>query len=67
LDENDSNNTMGAFLGLVWLVLRFLKMVLLMSHNKTKILELGIQDWDENNQIGLIWKIEWKQLTWDKI
>jgi hypothetical protein len=31
-----------------------------MSHDKTKTLELGIQDWDENNKIGLIWKIEWK-------
>jgi hypothetical protein len=44
LDEDVSNNTMGAFLGLVWLVLRFLKMELLMSHDKTKTLELGFQD-----------------------
>jgi hypothetical protein len=44
LDEDDSNNTMGAFLGLVWLVLRSLKMGLLMSHGETKTLELGVQD-----------------------
>jgi hypothetical protein len=44
LNEDDSNNTMGAFLGLVLLVLRFIKMGLLMSHDKTKTLELGIQD-----------------------
>jgi hypothetical protein len=42
LDKDASNNTMGAFLGLVWLVVRFLKMGLLMSHDKTKTLELGI-------------------------
>jgi hypothetical protein len=30
-DVDDSNNTMGAFLGLVWLGLRFLKKGLLMS------------------------------------
>jgi hypothetical protein len=42
LDEDDPNNTMGAFLGLVWLVLRFLKKGLLMPPDKTKILELGI-------------------------
>jgi hypothetical protein len=42
LDKDDSNNTMGAFLGLVWLVVRFLKMRLLMSQDKTKALELGI-------------------------
>jgi hypothetical protein len=53
---DDSNNTRGAFLGLVCLVLRSLKMVLLMSHDKTKTLELGIQDRDENNQIGFILK-----------
>jgi hypothetical protein len=58
LDEGDSNNTMGAFLGLVWLVLRFLKMGLLMSHDKTKTLELGIQDWEENDKMGCIWKID---------
>jgi hypothetical protein len=57
LDEDDSNNTVGAFLGLVWLVLRFLKMGLLMSHDKTKTLELVIQGWEENNQIGSIWEI----------
>jgi hypothetical protein len=34
-DVDDSNNTMGAFLGLVWLVLRSLKMGLLMSHEET--------------------------------
>jgi hypothetical protein len=44
LDEYDSNNTMGAFLGLVYLVLRFLKKELLMPHDKTKTLELGIHD-----------------------
>jgi hypothetical protein len=27
----------------------------LMSHDKTKTLELGIQDWEENNQVGFIW------------
>jgi hypothetical protein len=43
-DVDDSNNTMGAFLWFVGLVLRFLKMELLMSHDKTKTLELGIQD-----------------------
>jgi hypothetical protein len=43
-DVDDSTNTMGAFLGFVGLVLRFLKMELLMSHDKTKTLELGIQD-----------------------
>jgi hypothetical protein len=47
-----SNNMRGAFLGLAWLVLRFLKMELLISHDKTKTLELGIQDWEENNKIG---------------
>jgi hypothetical protein len=57
---DDSNNTMGAFLGLVWLVLKFLKKGLLMSYGKTKTLELGLQDWEENNKIGFIWKIEWK-------
>jgi hypothetical protein len=50
---------MGAFLGLAWLVLRFLKMGLLMSHGKTKTLELGLEDWEENNMIGFIGKIEW--------
>jgi hypothetical protein len=30
--------------------------VLLMSHDKTKTLELGIQEWDENNKRGLILK-----------
>jgi hypothetical protein len=40
-DVNDSNNTMGAFLGLVWLVSKFLKKGLLMSDGKTKTLELG--------------------------
>jgi hypothetical protein len=54
LDEDDSNNTMGAFLRLAWLVLRFLKMELLMSHDKTKTLELGIQDREENNKMGFI-------------
>jgi hypothetical protein len=67
LNEDDSNNTMGAFLGLVWLVLRFLKVELLMSHDKTKTLGLGIQDWGENDKIGFIWKIERQQLTWDRI
>jgi hypothetical protein len=43
-DVDDSNNTMGAFLWFVGLVLRFLKTELLMSHDKTKTLELGIQD-----------------------
>jgi hypothetical protein len=43
-DVDDSNNTMGAFLWFVGLVLRFLKMEPLMSHDKTKTLELGIQD-----------------------
>jgi hypothetical protein len=43
-DVDDSNNTMGAFLWFVGLVLRFLKMELLMSRDKTKTLELGIQD-----------------------
>jgi hypothetical protein len=60
LDEDDPNNTMRAFLGLVWLVLRFLKMELLMPHHKTKTLELGIQDWEENNKMGFIWRIAWK-------
>jgi hypothetical protein len=60
LDEDDSNNTMGAFLGLVWLALGFLKMDLLMSHDKTKTLELGVQDWEENNRMGFIWKIDWE-------
>jgi hypothetical protein len=60
LDEDDSNNTMGAFLGLVWLVLRFLKMELLMPHDKTKTLVLGIQDWEENNKRGFIWRIDWE-------
>jgi hypothetical protein len=41
-DVDDSNNTMGAFLRLVWLVLRFLKKGLLMSYGKTKTLELEI-------------------------
>jgi hypothetical protein len=67
LDEDDSNNTMGAFLGLVWLVLRFLKMELLMSHDKTKTLGLGIQDREENNKMGFIWRVAWKQLICDKI
>jgi hypothetical protein len=67
LDEDDSNNTMGAFLGLVWLVLKFLKKGLLMPHDKTKTLELGIQDWEENNKMGFIWRIAWKQLICDKI
>jgi hypothetical protein len=40
-DVDDSNNIMGAFLGLV---LRLLKMGLLMLPHKTKTLELGIQD-----------------------
>jgi hypothetical protein len=31
-----------------------------MSYDKTKILELGIQDWEDNNKIGFIWKIERK-------
>jgi hypothetical protein len=67
LDEDDSNNTMDAFLGLVWLVLRFLKMELLMSHAKIKTLELGIQDWEENIKMGFIGRIAWKQLICDKI
>jgi hypothetical protein len=67
LDEDDSNNTMGAFLGLVWLVLRFLKMGFLMSYDKTKTLELGVLDWEENNKVGFIWRIAWKQLICDKI
>jgi hypothetical protein len=43
-DVDDYSNIMGAFLGLVRLVVRFLKMGLLISHDKTKILGLGIQD-----------------------
>jgi hypothetical protein len=31
-----------------------------MSYGKTKTLELGLQDWEEINKIGFIWKIEWK-------
>jgi hypothetical protein len=49
-DVDDYNNTMGAFLGLVWLAIRFLKMELLMSHDKTKTLGLGILDWEEKQQ-----------------
>jgi hypothetical protein len=41
---DDSNNTMGAFLGLVLISFRFLKKKLLVSHDKTKALVLGIQD-----------------------
>jgi hypothetical protein len=44
LDEDDSNNTMGAFLGLVQLVSKILKKGFLMSYGKTKTLELGLQD-----------------------
>jgi hypothetical protein len=51
---------MGAFLGLVWLVFKILKKGLLMSYGRTKTLELGLQDWEENNKIGFIWMIEWK-------
>jgi hypothetical protein len=43
-DVDDSNNTMGAFLRLVLLVLNFLKKGLLMSYGVTKTLELGLQD-----------------------
>jgi hypothetical protein len=39
LDEDDSNNTMGAFLRLVWLVLKSSKREPLMPYGKT--LELG--------------------------
>jgi hypothetical protein len=67
LDEDDPNNTMGVFLGLVWLVVRSLKMGLLMSHDKTKTLGLGIQDWEENNKMGFIWSKVWEQLVCDKI
>jgi hypothetical protein len=42
LDEDDSNNTMGVFLRLVWLVLKFSKREPLMPYGKT--LELGFQD-----------------------
>jgi hypothetical protein len=43
-DVDDSNNSMGAFLGLVCLVFKFLKKGFLMSYGKTKTLELGLQD-----------------------
>jgi hypothetical protein len=43
-DVDDSNNTMGAFLGLVLLVLKKFLNGLLMSYDKTKTLELGLQD-----------------------
>jgi hypothetical protein len=31
-----------------------------MSYGKTKTLELGLQDWEENNKIGFIWNLEWE-------
>jgi hypothetical protein len=42
-------------------------MELLMSHDNTKTLGLGIQDWEENNKMGFIWSIAWEQLVCDKI
>jgi hypothetical protein len=54
LDEDVSNNTMGAFLELDWLVLGFLKKELLMSHDKTKTLKLGIQDWEKKKITGWV-------------
>jgi hypothetical protein len=62
LDEDDSNNTMGAFLRLVWLVLKFLKMGLLMSYGET--LELGFLDWEENNLFWPIYKQELILAKW---
>jgi hypothetical protein len=41
-------------------------MGLLMSYGKTKTLDLGIQDWEENNKMGFIWRIAAKQLTLGK-
>jgi hypothetical protein len=38
-----------------------------MPHDKTKTLELGIQDWEDNNKMGFIGRIAWKQLICDKI
>jgi hypothetical protein len=35
-------------------------MELLVPHDKTKTLELGIQDWEENDKMGFIWKIDWE-------
>jgi hypothetical protein len=43
-DVGDSNNTMGAFLGLVLISVKIPQNGLLMSHDKTRTLELGIQD-----------------------
>jgi hypothetical protein len=54
-----SSNTRGAFLGLVWLVLGFLKMELLMHYNKTKTLELGIQDLEEKKIIRWVLLERW--------
>jgi hypothetical protein len=38
-----------------------------MSHDKTKTLELGVQDGKENNKMGFIERIAWKQLICDNI
>jgi hypothetical protein len=38
----------------------------LMSYDRTKTLELGILDWEENNKMGFIWRIAWKQVICDK-
>jgi hypothetical protein len=44
-------------------------MELLMPHDETKTLELGIQDLQEkkNNKMGFIWKVDWEYPSWDKI